>query len=63
MSGKALTRVDLSEAVFRELGLSRNESAELVQSVFQHVSDALIAGKAVKISTSGPSASEIKPRA
>ncbi|NCX19786.1 MAG: integration host factor subunit alpha, partial [Rhodobacteraceae bacterium] len=27
MSEKTLTRMDLSEAVFREVGLSRNESA------------------------------------
>ena len=33
MSDKTLTRMDLSEAVFREVGLSRNESAELVERV------------------------------
>ena len=32
MSEKTLTRMDLSEAVFREVGLSRNESAQLVES-------------------------------
>jgi integration host factor subunit alpha len=45
--------MDLSEAVFREVGLSRNESAALVASVLQHVSDALVAGEQVKISGFG----------
>ena len=33
MSEKTLTRMDLSEAVFREVGLSRNESADLVEPI------------------------------
>ena len=37
MSDKTLTRMDLSEAVFREVGLSRNESAQLVETVLQHI--------------------------
>ncbi|RMH47601.1 MAG: integration host factor subunit alpha [Alphaproteobacteria bacterium] len=53
MSGKTLTRVDLTEAVFREVGLSRNESAQLVESVLQHISDALVEGDTVKISSFG----------
>ncbi|WP_371154578.1 integration host factor subunit alpha [Jannaschia sp. 2305UL9-9] len=53
MAGKTLTRMDLSEAVFREVGLSRNESATLVASVLQHVSDALVAGEQVKVSGFG----------
>lgn len=53
MSGKTLTRMDLSEAVFREVGLSRNESAQLVESVIQHMSDALVRGEQVKISSFG----------
>lgn len=53
MTGKTLTRMDLSEAVFREVGLSRNESATLVASVLQHVSDALVDGEQVKISGFG----------
>ena len=50
MSSKTLTRMDLSEAVFREVGLSRNESSDLVESVLKHMSDALVAGEQVKIS-------------
>lgn len=53
MAEKTLTRMDLSESVFREVGLSRNESAQLVESVLQHVSDALAAGETVKISSFG----------
>jgi integration host factor subunit alpha len=53
MADKTLTRMDLSEAVFREVGLSRNESAQLVESVLDHLSDALVAGEQVKISSFG----------
>jgi len=53
MSEKTLTRMDLSEAVFREVGLSRNESAQLVESVLAHMSDALASGNSVKISSFG----------
>ena len=53
MSGNTLTRADLSEAVYREVGLSRNESAALVESILRHVSDALVAGEMVKISSFG----------
>ena len=53
MSEKTLTRMDLSEAVFREVGLSRNESAQLVETVLQEMSDALVRGESVKISSFG----------
>ena len=53
MSEKTLTRLDLSEAVFRAVGLSRNESAQLVERVLQHVSDSLSKGDSVKISSFG----------
>ncbi len=52
-NNKTLTRMDLSEAVFREVGLSRNDSAQLVESVLQHMSDALARGETVKISSFG----------
>ena len=45
--------MDLSEAVFREVGLSRNESAQLVENVLDYISDALVAGESVKISSFG----------
>ena len=53
MSDKTLTRMDLSEAVYDEVGLSRNESAHLVETVLQHMSDALVSGETVKISSFG----------
>ncbi len=53
MSEKTLTRMDLSEAVFRTVGLSRNESSQLVESVLGHMSDALVKGEQVKISSFG----------
>ena len=53
MSGKAVTRSQLSDAVYQAVGLSRRESAELVESLLGEVSDALIRGKAVKISSFG----------
>ena len=53
MSEKTLSRMDLSDAVFREVGLSRNESAQLVESILQHMSDALVDGDQVKISSFG----------
>ncbi len=53
MAGKTLTRADLSEAVHRQIGLSRTESADLVKSVLDTLSDSLIAGENVKLSSFG----------
>ena len=53
MAAKTLTRMDLSEAVCREGGLSRNERAQLVGRVLELMSDALVDGGQVKISSFG----------
>ncbi len=53
MTDKTLTRMDLSDAVHTQVGLSRNESADLVESVLQHISDALVSGESVKVSSFG----------
>ena len=53
MSDKTLTRMDLAEAIHAEVGLSRNDSAELVESVLTHISDALVRGDTVKVSSFG----------
>lgn len=53
MAEKTITRMDLSEAVFRNVGLSRNESAALVTQVLAQMSDALVAGEQVKVSGFG----------
>lgn len=53
MADETVTRADLSEAVYQEVGLSRNESAELVESVLSEIADTLTRGEAVKISSFG----------
>lgn len=53
MSKKTVTRADLSEAVYQEVGLSRNESAELVEAVLDEISKNLVKGDNVKISSFG----------
>ena len=53
MAGGTVTRARLSDAVYQEVGLSRNESAELVGSVIAEISGALERGEMVKISSFG----------
>ncbi len=53
MSGKTITRADLGEAIYQEVGLSRNESVELLETVLNYVSDALVKNEMVKISSFG----------
>ncbi len=50
---KTTTRSTLSEAVFKNVGLSRNESASLVDTVFLEILQSLIKGDDVKISSFG----------
>ena len=50
---KTTTRSSLSEAVFKNVGLSRNESANLVDSVFSEILVSLTNGDDVKISSFG----------
>lgn len=53
MSEKTITRTDLSEAVYQELGLSRIESAELVETFLNIISDRIVEGESVKLSSFG----------
>lgn len=53
MSNQTLTRADLAEAVYEQVGLSRNESSDLVEAVLDEISDTLISGENVKISSFG----------
>jgi len=53
VSAGTVTRAQLSEAVYQEVGLSRNESADLVESVLSEITDALARGEMVKISSFG----------
>ena len=53
MAGRTITRSQLSEAVYQEVGLSRNESADLLEAVLNEVTGALTRGETVKISSFG----------
>ncbi len=53
MAARTVTRANLSEAVYQEVGLSRSESAELVDSVLNEISDALVRGETIKLSSFG----------
>jgi integration host factor subunit alpha len=53
MDTNTITRAHLGEAVYQEVGLSRNESSELLESVLGYVSEALAKGESVKISSFG----------
>ena len=50
---KTITRADLAEAVYAQVGLSRNESSDLVEQVLDEMMDALTKGDNVKISSFG----------
>ncbi len=53
MGGKTLTRMDLAEAVYQKVGLSRTESAELVELVLDMIADRVVQGDSVKLSSFG----------
>ena len=53
MAESTLTRADIAALINRNIGLSRNESARLVESILDHMADALADGQNVKISSFG----------
>ena len=53
MARQTVTKAALSEAVYREVGLSRDESGKLVASVLEQISRSLSRGSNVKISSFG----------
>jgi integration host factor subunit alpha len=53
MSGNTVTRADLCEAVYQKVGLSRTESAQLVERVLQEITQCLEKGETVKLSSFG----------
>ena len=53
MTGKTLTRADLADAIHRDIGVSRQESAQLVEAVLDMISDTLVKGETVKLSSFG----------
>ena len=53
MTQKTVTRADLAEAVYESVGLSRTESAELVERFLALIGDTLVSGQNVKLSSFG----------
>jgi integration host factor subunit alpha len=53
MSGKTITRADLCEAVYKQVGLSRIESATFVDLVLKEIANCLERGETVKLSSFG----------
>ena len=53
MTDNTITRAQLAEAVYSEVGLSRNDSAQLVDVILDEISQALIKDEMVKLSSFG----------
>lgn len=51
MEPSTVTRADLAEIVYRKVGLSRTESAQLVEMVIDEICDAITRGDTVKLSS------------
>ena len=53
MTGKTTTRVDLVQALYEEIGLSRDECAAMLEAVLEEIGDCLVNGEVVKVSNFG----------
>lgn len=53
MEPRTITRADLAEAIYEQVGLSRNESSDLVETLLEEISASLVKGDNVKISSFG----------
>jgi len=53
MSEYTVTRADLIDAVYKEIGLSRTESAVIIESILDHIIAALVKGESVKLTGFG----------
>lgn len=53
MAEETITRASLSEAIYQEVGLSRNESSDLLEAVLSEITNALVEGETVKLSSFG----------
>jgi integration host factor subunit alpha len=51
--GNAVTRIELYDAVYRGVGLSRSESASLVELVLKEITESVVKGETVKLSSFG----------
>jgi len=50
---KTLTRAELSEIIYSEVGISKTESAEIVDQFFEEIILDLVDGKSVKLTSFG----------
>mgnify|MGYP001296460414 CR=1 FL=1 len=53
MTSNTITRAHLGEAVYQEVGLSRTESIELIETILNHMADSLERGETLKLSSFG----------
>src|SRR6056300_433855 len=53
MSGSALTKAEMAENLFDEMGLNKREAKELVEQFFEEIRGALEGGRQVKLSGFG----------
>ena len=53
MTGKTVTRVELSAAVYHKVSSSRAESVAMVEMVLKEITDTLAKGETVKLSSFG----------
>ena len=53
MSGGTMTKEDLIEAIYTKVGISKKESADLVEMIFDTMKDTLSKGEKIKISGFG----------
>ncbi|MGC6484222.1 MAG: integration host factor subunit alpha [Candidatus Puniceispirillales bacterium] len=51
--GKTVIRAKLAEEIYKQIGLSQSESAEIVSTILEEISARLEAGETVKISSFG----------
>ena len=52
-SGNALTKAQLSEILFEQIGLNKRESKDMVDGFFELIAETLVEGQDVKISGFG----------
>jgi integration host factor subunit alpha len=48
-----VTKAELVETIYEKVGFSKKESADLVETIFEVIKDALVAGEKVKFSGFG----------
>ena len=53
VSNRTVTRADLADAVYRAVGLSRSDSADMVETVLGEISDVIASWETVKLSSFG----------